>query len=55
MKMKRFKLECKRSWCSWEQEQKAHVVPIEAWHEHEKLGKKEQHLVNVILLEVDDE
>lgn len=49
--MRRFKLVCNRSWCSWEQEQKAHVVPTEAWHEYEKLGKKEQHLCNVEVIE----
>lgn len=47
MKLKHFTLVCKRKGCDVTTEMSAHVVPSEAWHEHDNLGRPEQHPMHV--------
>ena len=50
-KLKDILLVCNRDWCDFQEEQRIHVVPTRAWHAYEELGKTEQHLCSVEVLE----
>lgn len=47
MKLKRYTLVCKRRGCDVRIRCTAHVIPSEGWHEHDNLGRPEQHSMKV--------
>jgi hypothetical protein len=45
--LKTFELVCKRKGCGERIKMKAAVIPMNGWHEHDDLGRKEQHPMRV--------